>query len=166
MTAVNDNARPTLDGLGSNLCVTVKIGAQRLAIPIERIEDIFAVQSVTPAPLAPRYITGLINLRGKIVTGILLSKRLGLPDPPPDPRARSKKMMAIGVGIHGETIGLLVPNVGDVLPFAPDQREPVPSHLRAQWADFAVGVHQRAQELIIELDVEAIAALPQRGEAA
>lgn len=165
MTAVNDNARPALDGLGSNLCVTVRIGVQRLAIPIDRIEDIFAVQSVTPAPLAPPYIAGLINLRGKIVTGILLSRRLGLPEPPPDPRARSK-MMAIGLGIHGETIGLLVPNVGDVLPFPPERREPTPSHLRAQWADFAAGVHQREQELIIELDVEALVALPQRGEAA
>lgn len=165
MTAVNDNARPALDGPGSNLCVTVRIGPQRLAIPIARIEDIFAVQSVTPAPLAPSYIAGLINLRGKIVTGILLSKRLGLPDPPPDPKARSK-MMAIGIGVPGETLGLLVPNVGDVLQFPPDQREPVPSHLRAQWADFAVGVHQREQELIIELDVESIVALSQRGEAA
>ena len=70
MTAINDNIRPTTAALGANLCVTVSIGAQRLAIPIARVEDIFAVQSVTPVPLAPSYIAGLINLRGKVVTGM------------------------------------------------------------------------------------------------
>lgn len=161
MTAINDNIRPTTAALGANLCVTVSIGAQRLAIPIARVEDIFAVQSVTPVPLAPSYIAGLINLRGKVVTGIVLAKRLGLPQP-----AAGRKTMAISIGLQGETVGLLVPNVGDVLEFSPERREPIPPHLQAQWAGFAVGVHQRDQDLVIELNVEAIVALNERAEAA
>ncbi|WP_342360439.1 chemotaxis protein CheW [Terrarubrum flagellatum] len=157
-TNVNLDAAPV--DARANLCVTVAISGQKLAIPIARVEDIFTVQSVTPVPLAPPHIAGLINLRGKVVTGILLSKRLGLPQP------ESRKTLAISVGIHGETIGLLVPNVGDVIDFPPDRRDPVPPHLQAQWAPFAVGVHQSGREIIIELNVESIIALTQRDEAA
>jgi purine-binding chemotaxis protein CheW len=161
MSATNDNRTRVAAGLGANPCVTVLIGAQRLAIPIARVEDIFAVQSATAVPLAPDHVAGLINLRGKIVTGIHLSRRLGLPA-----QENGARLMAINIGHHGETIGLLVSNVGDVLEFPPENREQVPGHLHARWAQFAAGVHQRDGELVIELDVESIVALPARGEAA
>lgn len=156
MSADPDRRGHDVAGLGSNPCVTVTLGAQRLAIPIARVEDIFAVQSVTPTPLAPSYIAGLINLRGKVVTGIKLSERLGLAG------GESAKTMAISIGHHGETIGLLVPAVGDVLEFPPAQREPVPAHLRAAWSPFAAGVHQRDGALVIELDIESIIATAAR----
>jgi purine-binding chemotaxis protein CheW len=151
MSALNDNRRHAVAGLGANPCVTVAVGGQRLAIPIARVEDIFAVQSVTIVPLAPSHIAGLINLRGKVVTAILLSERLGLP--PADP---GKKLMAISISFEGETVGLLAPNVGDVLEFPPERREPVPAHLRSRWASYAAGVHQLGGELVIELNVDAI----------
>jgi purine-binding chemotaxis protein CheW len=161
MSAQNDNRTSGVAGLGANPCVTVTIGEQRLAIPIAHIEDIFAVQSVTPVPLAPRHIAGLINLRGKVVTGILLSERLGLP-----PAPAGKKMMAISIAHGGETIGLLAPNVGDVLGFPPERREPVPPHLRARWSRYAAGVHQLGDDLVIELDLNSIVAVVDHDEAA
>ena len=160
MSTHNDNIQRGVASLGANPCVTVKLGDQRLAIPIARVEDIFAVQSSTAVPLAPPHIAGLINLRGKVVTGILLAERLGMRG------AGAAKLMAISIGYLGETIGLLVPNVGDVLEFPPERREPIPAHLRARWAQFAAGVHQRDGEIVIELNVESLLASAARDEAA
>lgn len=160
MSATNDNPQGVA-GLGENPCVTVTLGSQRLALPISRIEDIFAVQSVTSVPLAPRHIAGLINLRGAVVTAICLAERLGLPGAEP-----GRKMMAISVGFKGETIGLLAPNVGDVLDFPFARREPAPAHLRAAWAAHALGVHQIGNELVIELNVDFVISTPAHSEAA
>lgn len=151
MTTTNDNVHRGVAGLGANPCVMIMIDDQRLAIPIACVEDIFAVKAVTPTPLAPSWVAGLINLRGKVITAILLAERIGLAGPPP-----GAKMMAISIGLRGETIGLLVPNVGDVLEFPPERREPPPAHLRARWARFAAGVHQHDDELVIELNVDAV----------
>ena len=51
-------------------------------IPVERVQEVIASPAVTPVPLAPRAVTGLINLRGQIVTVIDLRRRLGFEERP------------------------------------------------------------------------------------
>ena len=46
-------------------------------IPVERVQEVIASPAVTPVPLAPRAVAGLINLRGQIVTVIDPRRRLG-----------------------------------------------------------------------------------------
>ena len=57
--------------------VTVMIGEQLFGLPIARVQDVFMPDRLTPVPLAPPEIAGVLNLRGRIVTAIDMRRRLG-----------------------------------------------------------------------------------------
>src|ERR1700694_2291286 len=90
--------------------VTVTVGTQTFGVPIRRVRDVFLPERVTRVPLAPFEIAGLINLRGRIVTLIDMRRRLDLA-----PLAAGARPMAVGVEQRGESYGLLVDAVGEVL---------------------------------------------------
>ena len=53
---------------------------------------------MTPVPLAPPEIAGMLNLRGRIVTAIDMRCRLGLPK-----REDKAGSMAVGIDCDGES---------------------------------------------------------------
>src|SRR3982751_5191213 len=93
--------------------VTVMIGGQLFGLPINRVQDVFMLDRLTRVPLAPPEIAGVLNLRGRIVTAIDMRRRLGLP-----PLAERKAMMAVGIEIRGESFGLIIDQVGEVMKLA------------------------------------------------
>src|SRR5437588_5784145 len=90
--------------------VTVMLDGQLFGLPILRVQDVFMPDRMTRVPLAPPEVAGVLNLRGRIVTAIDMRRRLGLPALD-DGRAR----MAIGVECKGESYGLLIDVIGEVL---------------------------------------------------
>ena len=89
--------------------VTMKIDNQLFGVPILQVQDIVEPRLITPVPLAPSTIAGVMNLRGRIVTVINLRQCLGLPDKPEHDR-----WMGITVEYKGDLYTLLVDEIGDV----------------------------------------------------
>ncbi|MGO4707491.1 chemotaxis protein CheW, partial [Microvirga sp. 2MCAF38] len=98
---------------------TVIVAGQMLALPIERVHDVFVVSDITSVPLASPEIAGLLNLRGRVVTAVALRRRLGLAD-----LDTGGRRMAVGLEHRGEAFGLLVDEVGEVLKLDPDALQP------------------------------------------
>src|ERR1700753_1451815 len=90
--------------------VTAMIGGQLFGLPISRVQDVFMPERVTRVPLASREIAGVLNLRGRIVTVIDMRARLGVPE-----HDDGKPPMAVGVDLRGESYGLLIDQIGEVL---------------------------------------------------
>jgi purine-binding chemotaxis protein CheW len=149
--------RPRVDG---NDYVTVMVADQIFGIPIGSVHDVFVAGSVTRVPLAQPEIVGLINLRGRVITGLCLRRRLGLPD------SAVRREMAIGLEHRGEVYGLFVDRVGEVMRLAADTREPNPVHMDPQWSSLSRGVHRLDRLLLIILDVDAVLALEAPSRAA
>jgi purine-binding chemotaxis protein CheW len=133
--------------------VTVTVGEQMFGLPIDRVHDVFIASSVTTVPLAPREIIGLLNLRGRVVTAMCLRRRLGLPD-----RQEAGQEMAVGLERQGESYGLLVDAVGEVMKLSADTHEPSPVHMDQAWVKLSRGVHRLEDKLLIILDVDAVLA--------
>src|SRR5580693_5224786 len=57
--------------------VGLRIGRETLGLPISLVREIVRVPEITPVPNAPDHIEGVINLRGKIIAVVDLSKRFG-----------------------------------------------------------------------------------------
>jgi purine-binding chemotaxis protein CheW len=131
--------------------VTATIGGQLFGLPIARVQDVFMPQRLTKVPLASSDVAGVLNLRGRIVTAIDMRARLGLPK---DDQARPP--MAVGVDIRGESYGLLIDNIGEVLKLPDDGREVNPVNLDPRMAKMAGGVHRLDGQLMVVLDVDRV----------
>jgi purine-binding chemotaxis protein CheW len=131
--------------------VTVVIGGQLFGLPIERVHDVFMPESITRVPLSRPEIAGVLNLRGRIVTAIDMRRRLHLP-----PRGDGGTAMAVGIEHKGESYGLLIDNVGEVLDLPNNGREPNPVNLDARWTAISGGVHRLNGQLMVILDVDRV----------
>jgi len=142
--------------------VTVVIGGQLFGLPINRVQDVFMPDAITRVPLAAAEIAGVLNLRGRIVTAIDMRRRLGLP-------ARTEaaaSAYAVGVEHRGESYGLVVDQVGEVLNLATDALEPNPVNLDRRWVGISGGVYRLDGQLLVVLDVDRVLALGDEAMAA
>lgn len=101
---------------------TVSLGGETLGLPIEYVRTVLRAQTIAPAPLAPPWVLGLVNLRGHVVVAVSLRARLGLSDTSP----LTHPLLAVGVEIGAETLAVAVDAVGDVVDIAEDRRIPTP----------------------------------------
>jgi len=131
--------------------VTATIGGQLFGLPIRRVQDVFIPERLTRVPLAPPEIAGMLNLRGRIVTLIDMRCRLGL-----DPREDGAPFMAIGVESRGESYGLLIDGIGEVLKLDDAAREPNPINLDPRLARVSAGIHRLEGQLLMVVDVERV----------
>jgi purine-binding chemotaxis protein CheW len=131
--------------------VTAVIGGQLFGLPISRVQDVFMPERVTRVPLASGEIAGVLNLRGRIVTVINMRARLGLPN-----NEGGRLPMALGVDLRGESYGLLIDQIGEVLKLADDSREENPVNLDPRMARLAGGVHRLDGQLMVVLDVDRV----------
>jgi purine-binding chemotaxis protein CheW len=131
--------------------VTAVIGGQLFGLPISRVQDVFIPERMTRVPLASGCVAGVLNLRGRIVTAIDMRSRLGLPK-----REAGRPPMAVGVDLRGESYGLLIDSVGEVLKLADDSREVNPVNLDPRMAKMACGIHRLDGQLMVVLDVDRV----------
>src|SRR4051794_33146611 len=131
--------------------VTAMIGGQLFGLPIARVEGGFIPERLTGVRLASPVVAGVLNLRGRIVTAIDMRSRLGLPK-----RDGGRPPMAIGVDLRGESYGLLIDSVGEVLKLADDSREVNPVNLDPRMAKMACGIHRLDGQLMVVLDVDRV----------
>ncbi len=131
--------------------VTMTLDGQLFGLPIERVQDVFKPAGMTRVPLAGPEIAGVLNLRGRIVTAIDMRRRLDLP-----PRENNRAPMAIGIEAAGESFGLLVDAVGEVLKLPDAEREPNPINLDRKLARVSGGVFRLEGQLLVVLDVDRV----------
>ena len=140
--------------------VTFTIAGQMFGLPIARVQDVFKPARITHVPLAGAEIAGVLNLRGRIVTAIDMHRRID--DSGASETGRAP--MAIGIEDNGESVGLLVDAVGEVLKLADAERESNPINLDRQFAALSAGVYRLDGQLLVVLDIDRV--LDLRTEAA
>jgi purine-binding chemotaxis protein CheW len=141
--------------------VTATIGGQLFGLPIRHVQDVFFPERLTRVPLAPPEIAGVLNLRGRIVTLIDMRRRLGLA-----PRGEGDMTMAIGVESRGESYGLLIDGVGEVLKLDDTAFERNPINLDAGLASVSAGIHRLERQLLVVVDVDRVLDIGARAVAA
>jgi purine-binding chemotaxis protein CheW len=141
--------------------VTATVGGQLFGLPIARVQDVFVLDRLTRVPLSPPEIAGVLNLRGRIVTAIDLRRRLALAPP-----SEARKPMAIGIEYKGESYGLLIDMIGEVLNLPSSGRESNPVNLEPRLARVSAGVHRLEDRLMVVLDVDRVLDVGQQAEAA
>lgn len=131
--------------------VTVTIGDHMFGLPIFRVQDVFVPNRLTRVPLAPQEVAGILNLRGRVVTAIDMRTLLdfGARDP-------GASVMAIGLELKGESYGLLVDSVGEVMQLRNSACEANPANLDPRLSRLAAGIYRLEGQLMIVLDVDRV----------
>jgi purine-binding chemotaxis protein CheW len=146
MTTVNQGSEGAITEY-----VTTTIGGQLFGLPISRVQDVFMPERLTRVPLASNDVAGVLNLRGRIVTAIDMRARLGLPK-----EDTGRPPMAVGVELRGESYGLLIDSIGEVMKLADEGREVNPVNLDPRMAKMSAGVHRLDGQLMVVLDVDRV----------
>jgi purine-binding chemotaxis protein CheW len=137
---------------------TFYIDGLLFGIEVERIQEVLCYQEITPVPLAPRVVVGLINLRGQIITAMDLRRRLGLKD-----RAASLPSMNIVVRSKDDVLSFLVDEVGEVVEVCEETFEPPPETMDSKSRALIRGVHKLSGRLMHILDAEQASKLGPEG---
>ncbi len=101
--------------------IAFRVGRQEFCIDVMKVREIRCWAVATVLPRAPRYVRGVINLRGAVLPIVDLAARLGLPGS--EPTARN---VIIVVQIAQQQIGLLVDAVSDILTADEKSIQPAP----------------------------------------
>lgn len=141
--------------------VTTMIGGQLFGLPISRVQDVFMPERLTRVPLASNDVAGVLNLRGRIVTAIDMRARLGLPK-----EETGRPPMAVGVELRGESYGLLIDSIGEVMKLPDEGREVNPVNLDPRMTEMSAGVHRLDGQLMVVLDVERVLEIVSNKQAA
>jgi len=131
--------------------VTVTIGDHMFGLPIFRVQDVFVPVGLTRVPLAPPEVAGILNLRGRVVTAIDMRSRLDFGE-----REPGTPVMAIGIEFKGESYGLLVDAVGEVMQLHNSACEPKPTNLDPRLSRVAAGIYRLEGQLMVVLDVDRV----------
>jgi purine-binding chemotaxis protein CheW len=120
----------------------------RFGVDVQQVQEVVPYQEMTRVPLAPPTVRGLLNLRGQIVTGIDLRRRLELPE-------RSTDSRPMNVVLRGEDspVSFLVDVVGEVLEVAEEACQRPPETLSPRIRDLIQGVYPLEDELLLVLDI-------------
>ena len=128
---------------------TFRLDGHFLGVEVERVQEVIRYQEMTPVPLAAAAVSGLINLRGQIVTAVDLRQCLGMP-----PRPEGKLPMNVVVRANERAVSLLVDEIGDVLDVPGDSFEQSPTTLDKVDRSLFTGVYKLDDKLLLVLDTD------------
>ncbi len=135
-----------------NAWCTFRLGRHQYGIDVHRVQEVLGACEVSPLPLAPRGVRGLVNLRGQIVTAI-------------DPRVllevegrTSTRSPHLVVTHAGAPVSLLVDAIGDVERVSDEGLQPPPDTLDPARRALVRGAAPLPGRLLVVLDLDRVLA--------
>ncbi len=130
------------------LC-TFYLGEQTFGVDAQSVQEVIRYQEMTRVPLTAPSVSGLINLRGQIVTAIDMRKRLGYPSRPDD-----KLPMNVVIRSEEGAVSLLVDSIGDVIEVDDNAFETPPDTLQGPTRDLIGGSYKLNDRLLLVLNTK------------
>jgi len=143
------------------MLVIFRLGVGEYAAPIDQVLEIIRVPELTRMPRAPRFVAGLMNLRGKVFPVIDLKSRFRMPEAPLGASAR-----VMVVEVEEQVMGLVVDEVREVLRVPAIGFEPAPAVIAASVGHYLRGVVNDQGRLLLLLDLDRLFTMDETAELA
>lgn len=148
------NAAPTIQTL------TFALKGETFAVSIESIKEIIEFPDLTAVPLMPRFLKGVMNLRGAVIPVIDLSERFHLG--PSEPGRRTCVVIfELPYADSMHTLGIVVDAVQEVIDILPQQIDPTPEFGTHVAAEFLRGMLRLNNKIVLMLDLDKVLAMEQ-----
>ena len=129
--------------------VTFNMDTEEYGVNILKVQEINRMTEIAKVPNAPKYVEGVINLRGRVIPVISLRKRFNFAEKDSDEQSR-----IIIMDIQGITIGIIVDSVSEVLRIPSNTVDPAPNVATEMDTAFIKGIAKLEDRLIILIDMD------------
>ena len=135
--------------------MTFKLGDELFAINVAQVREVLEVAQITKVPTAPRYMRGVVNVRGQSTPVVDLRLKFGLPESRDTVHTRII-VMELEIDSEATVLGGIADSVHEVIEIEPGSINP-PPRIAMRWrTDFIQGMGKRGDDFIIILDVNAV----------
>jgi purine-binding chemotaxis protein CheW len=131
----------------TKLLATFFIRDAMCALDASSVQEVIRVGAITPVRHAPPEVTGVMNLRGRIVTMLDLGMILGAGKSP-----LSRESRVFILEDRNEFLGVLVDRVGEVIEMEVSSAESLPINVPAAQARYFEGVCRAGGQVIAILN--------------
>jgi purine-binding chemotaxis protein CheW len=128
--------------------VSFHLGNEEYGVDIAQVQEIIRMVEITHVPRAPRFMEGVINLRGQLIPIIDLRTRFSMPR-----IDQTKSTRIIVTEIGNKRVGIVVDSVSEVLNIPLEQVEDAPDMIAGVGTEYIQGVGKVSDRLIILLDL-------------
>ena len=136
--------------------VVFRLGGEGYALEVMRVQEVLAWQTVTDVPGGPKFLLGVINLRGHVVPVYDLRMPFGLSTASAGAQAPCIMIVESAAGNGLQIVGLLVDRVSDVLEFSSEEVQPPPQLGLGKATPFVRGLIRHQDAFLLVLDVDRI----------
>lgn len=132
-----------------NKYVIFKIENEYYGLNIENVQSIEKFQNYTRVPNAPKYVKGVINLRGEVVPILDLRIKLNL-----NPKEVDNNTRIVIAKQDELVIGLIVDASSEVLEISKDNIDKPPTNGDDEYQEYIKGIGKDKDRLVIIIDLE------------
>lgn len=131
----------------TNQYCTFKIGKDYFGVSVLDVQEVIKPLPITPIPKTDKRVSGLMNLRGLIVTTISMRNMFKMEEHEDD-------YMNVIIRIPDGLVALKVDEIEDVVTLNNDSFEAAPSTLSSNIKDYVKGVHKMKGRILVVLDLD------------
>ncbi len=131
-----------------NKYVVFKLGKEYYGIPINKVISIEKMEASTRIPNGPKYVKGVINLRGEVITLIDLRLKLNM-----EPKEIDNNSRILVVSNDDIVAGLIVDSSSEVIEIYKENIDNPPTSSENEYLSYIHGIGKVKDKLIILPDL-------------
>jgi len=141
-----NNQNTTIAKPGQYLTFILK--AQPYGVPIGAVREINRIGEITTVPKAPHYVSGVMNLRGKVIPVVNLRTRLAF-----EAAEYTKETCIIVIETPSGQVGMIVDAVNGVVDLVDANIEPPPHLDNSNYNEYVMGMGKLDGQILILIDI-------------
>src|SRR5215467_3030441 len=135
--------------------LTFLLANEEYAIGILKVKEIIEYDTVTTVPKTPKWVRGVINLRGAVVPVVDLALKFGL-EMKPVTKTTCIVIVETQFESQNTIIGIIADAVSQVMELAAEDLQPVPECGTRVKVDYLLGMAQLGKKFALLLDVDKV----------
>jgi len=141
--------------------LTFALKGETFAVSIDAIKEIIEYPELTEVPMVPRFLKGVMNLRGAVIPVIDLSERFHLGVSQPGRKTCVVVFEVKSSDGQKHILGFVVDAVHEVVEIDPAQIDPTPEFGNSIAYEYIRGMLRLGSKIVVLLDLEKVLAMDQ-----
>ncbi|MBN2068875.1 MAG: purine-binding chemotaxis protein CheW [Opitutales bacterium] len=156
MAEVKEVSKKEKHAFAAGKFLTFALGEESYGVAVLKIREIIRMQKITPVPQMPKYVKGVINLRGKVIPVIDMRLKFEVGEDKVTERTCIVVVQINNVEGMQTSVGLIVDAVEEVVNISEDEVEDPPEIGNQFENEYILGIAKIKGEVKTLLDIDRV----------